>query len=892
GTRASVEREVDDELRFHLEARTEALIASGLAAADAREQAVREFGDIGDAREELVALDRRRTRRMRVREWGEAIAFDLRYAVRGLKAQPALTAGIVVTLALGIGANAAMFGVIDRLMLSPPPHVRDADDVGRVYFTWPESPSGFAANGQTSYGMYAALRDGLRSRAAVAVTFEMSFPLGRGTDAVQAKTRLVSASFFPLLGVQPLLGRFFSPDEDHAPVGEHVAVLSYGMWQRRFGGDAHIVGRQILVRGQPYVVIGVAPRGFTGAELERVDLWVPFSAAADAFQSDWYEDKGSWWVSLLMRPRPGISLETVGDEATQIVRNTWASWRPKMPAWERAVRVELVSVGGLRADDGSRAPEARIALWLTGVAVIVLLIACTNVVNLLLARTIRRRREIAMRGALGITRGRLASQLLVESFLLATMAGAAALGVAWSASRAIRALLLADIVWPENPLDARVLGVTVLIVLGTALVVGIAPVIQAGRVDVMAVLKAGGRDGVYRRSKARVALLLVEAALSTVLLVGAGLFVRSLDNVRALDLGIDMTHVVSAQVRLAGVKEDAFENKALDAFYRRAIERIRALPGVEHVAIASGAPFRGTFGFGAHRPGGKDPELSTGVPYGYLVSPGFFTALGMRIVRGRGFTAADRAGSAPVAVLNETLARVLWHGENPVGQCVILDDEGPCATVVGVVKDTRRFTLLPEDPTMQVFIPLDQGHGLHTADILFASGRGDPARLVPIVRRALLDVDPSVLYADVTPYADAIEPQMRPWRIGATLFTALGILALVLAAVGLYAAIAHDVAQRTYEMGIRMALGAHSGHVLRLVLREGVGVAVAGAVLGVGLALIAGRFVSSLLFKTSPHDPALLAIVCVTLFVVAVLASVLPAWRATRVEPSMALRAE
>ena len=740
--------------------------------------------------------------------------------------------------------------------------------------------------------MYAALRDGLGSRATVAATFEMHFPLGRGADAIQAKTRLVTASFFPLLGVHPLLGRFFSSDEDHPPVGAHVAVLSYGMWQQRFGGDVHIVGREVLLRGQPYIVIGVAPRGFTGAELERVDLWVPFSAAADAFQSKWYEDTGSFWISLLMRPQPGISLQTIADDATQIVRNAWVNWRPKAPAWENQVRVALVSVGGLRAEDGTRAPEARIALWLTGVALIVLLIACTNVANLLMARTIGRRREIAMRGALGITRGRLVSQLLIESLLLATVAGTAALGVAWSAGRAIRVLLLADLAWPESPLDARVLGVTVLIVLVTALVVGIAPVMQASRVGVMTSLKAGGRDAAYRRSRVRVALLLAEAALSTVLLIGAGLFVRSLDNVRALDLGVDMTHVVSAQVRLAGVRESPYGEGRLDAAYHRALERVQALPGVTHAAIASGAPFRGTFGISAHRPGGRDPELSTGVPYGYVVSPDFFTTLGMRIVRGRGITDADRAGSMPVAVLNETLAHVLWHDEDPVGQCVLVHDDAPCTTVVGVVRDARRFNLLHEDPTMEVFLPLEQQRGTYSADILFASGRGDPAKLAPVVRRALLDVDPSVLYADVTPYADVIEPQIRPWRIGATLFSVLGALALVLAAVGLYAAVAHDVAQRTYEMGIRMALGARAGNVLRLVLREGVGIAVGGVVLGEGIALAVGRAIASLLFEISPYDPTILVAVGSTLIVVAILATLIPAMRATRVDPSVALRAE
>jgi predicted permease len=891
GTRGSMERAVDDELRFHIESRIEALMARGMSREAAREAAEREFGDVKAARAELVEMDRRRARRNRFHEWAEAIALDLRYALRGLRTQPGLTIGIVLTLALGIGANATMFGVVDRLLLRAPAHVSDPGRVTQVYFTI-STPAGSRTASVESFPIYLAFRDSVPAFQDVAAySRQYTMTSGRGAAAVQVKATLVTANFLRALGAHPAFGRFFADDEARPPDGASVVVLGYGFWQRRFGGDSTVLGRTMSIGKGRYTIIGVAPKGLTTPELAPVDVWLPVSAAGrEQLIWKWNEDV-NWWLQVVARLRPGVDGRQALAEAGAVYQRMNAErerMRPRrstQPAFTRGVLLEPIT--GARSFDGTLTAEARVSRWLIGVSAIVLLIACANVANLLLARATRRRREIAVRLALGISRRRLMGQLIVEGVLLSVVGGVAGLLIAEWGGAFMRGVLLPGVLWDGSPVDERVLAVTAGIVLVTGVLIGLAPALQATHTHLTSALKASARDGV-RRTGLRSALIVVQAALSVLLLVGAGLFMRSLWNVRGMDLGMNVQHVLLATVDLQSA---GYKSADRTAFMAQAMQRLRALPGVDNVAMADAMPFGTISAMSVIVPGRRDsiPEGRRGVPMFNVVSPSYFATLGMHVVRGRGFGTGDRADAEFVTVINETMARTVWPGEDPLGKCVRLGSQKTCTTIVGVVRDVRHFGI-HEDPTMQLFVPFGQDWG--SGDALFVRTRGNPARLEGLVRQTLQAMMPDLPYADVQPLQDLLDPQFRPWKLGATMFGIFGLLALVVASVGLDSVLAYDVAQRVHEMGVRMALGARAPDVVRLVLGDGVRVAAIGIVIGLVATLAAGRAIASLLFDTSPHDPTVLLVVCATLIVVAVLASLGPAWRATRVDPSTALRAE
>jgi predicted permease len=563
------------------------------------------------------------------------------------------------------------------------------------------------------------------------------------------------------------------------------------------------------------------------------------------------------------------------------------------------MRTATFSVAPLRfTRAGKENVVTRVSRWLVAVATIVLLVACANVANLFLARATRRRREVAVRLALGISRGRLIRLLVGESVVLGLVGGVAGLAVAYVGGKFIRGVLLPNVAWTDAPVDVRVFAVTALTAFVVGLVVGLAPALQGTRLELTSALKSGIREGGAGRSRVRAVLTVTQAAMSVVLLVGAGLFVTSLVKVTGLHLGIEPDKVITVSFdfpSISGAPADAQARERLrrNLLYEEALRRVRALPGVAHAAVVVGTPFQSSNTLDRLRVLGRDssPRLGGEDPMIRAVSDDYFATAGTRVLQGRAITAADVAGGERVTVVNETMARVVWPKGDAIGACLLMDSL-PCARVVGVVEDTRKFAL-KEDPTMQYYIPLGGERYLGFGGRkMFVRAAGDVAGLRQQLRAELGRLDPTISFITVEMLQDSLDPQIRPWRLGATMFGIFGALTLLVAAIGLYSVIAYLVAQRAHELGVRIALGAQVGNIVMLVMRHGLGLALVGVVIGSILALNGGRLIEPLLFETSPRNPMIFGLVALVLLVVALLASVVPAWRASRVDPIVALRAD
>lgn len=882
--RATWERDLDEELRLHQELEEMQQQHAGAPADEARLVARRRLGSLTYYREE--------TRRMTGFGMVESVAQDLRFVARSLRREPLFATFVVLTLALGIGANAAMFGVVDRLLLRGPEHVREPERVVRLYLT--DHPPGMReyTTGTFGYVSYEVLRTGTHSFEGLAVYNANDATLGRGVEAQEIKASYVTASFFPLLGVQPVLGRFFDAQEDAATGAQHVAVIGYGLWQMGFGRDPQVLGRTVAIGDEPYTVVGVAPKGFTGPELARVDIWLPMSVLGPRVTDDWTHAWTAQWLNVIGRLRPGVTLEQASQDVTAAHRRAYPG--DASASFTSEARLSVAPLGA--NEQGREPPETAVSRWLVGVTVVVLLIACANVINLLLARAVRRRREVVVRIALGVGAWRLVRLLLAESVLLAVAGSAAGLAVAYFMASLVRGVLLPDIEWTSAPVDGRVLAMATGAALITGITIGLVPALRAARSDVATGLKSSVREGGGQGSRLRSALTVAQASLSVVLLVGAGLFVRSLWNVRALDLGLEPDRVLAVSIRWPSMGRitdpDARQRERArqSDFYLRATERIRQLPGVEHAALTIGMPFQSSFGVGLRVPGRDSlPRLPSGGPNISAVTAEYFATLGTRLLRGRVFTPQDQAGSERVAIVSDVMARTIWPGQDPLGECLLINDL-PCARIVGVVADARRFRLR-EDPHMHYYVPLGQETAIGGSTLLVRPA-GNPEAFAGTARRALLAMDPELGYVEAQSLQQIIDPQIRPWKLGASVFGLAGVLALVVAAIGLYSVLSYLVEQRTQEIGVRIALGARVGNIVRLVLRDSLGMTLLGITIGAALALISGRFLQALLFEASPRDPAVFVTVAASLILVAVIASVLPAWRANRVDPMEALRAE
>jgi putative ABC transport system permease protein len=808
---------------------------------------------------------------------------DLRYAIRTLLKSPGFTIVAVLCFALGIGANTVMFGVVDTLLFRPPPHVTDAGRVARLYFTEHGRRRDYTSDA-TSYPEYQRLRDGVPAFASVAAYWTDSVTIGRAPEIEKVSGSMVAGSFFSTLGVTAALGRFFGPADDTRG-GAPVIVLANGLWRSRFGGDSLVVGRALRIGTTLYTVVGVAPAGFTGADLRPVDLWLPLAVAAPRlFARDALTSPYDEWLNVVARLAPGADAPQATAQANV------AYVRGERPGAE-APPATRVTLGPIQLDRGPQASRgAKVSTWLAAVAAIVLLIACANVANLLLARGMHRRREIAVRLALGAGRGRLARQLVVESLLLALFGGAAALLVAVWGAPLIRAFTLPPEVASRPIIDLRVLAFTGVVVVVTGILSGLVPALESSRPDLATALKAGERDGVRQRSPLRSTLLAGQVALTLVLMTGAGLFVRSLRNVHAIDLGLDVRQVLAVSLDFRGT---GYGPRDVVALYWRLLDRAAAIPGVERVSAAMGGSF-GQWSFGARVSiPGRDsvPALAMMSPYFNAVTRDFFATTGTRIEHGRALTAADGAAKAKVAVIGSTMARLLWPGQDPLGQCFVFGRNRDCTEVVGVAGDVHRQDLV-EEPQMQFYVPLARGDTINTPSVLYLRASGDARGVAATVRRDLQGLEGNLAQVTVTPIEDLVRSQLVPWQLGAAMCGAFGALAMVLAAFGLYAVLAYSVTQRRQEMGIRLALGADAGAVFRLIVGDGLRVAAAGTVVGLLAALAAGKLVASLLYGVSPRDPLVLASAALVVVAVAAAASYIPARRATKVDPLVALRSE
>jgi predicted permease len=825
-----------------------------------------------------------------------AFVQDFRYAARGLRNTPGFTWAVVITLALGIGANVAMFSIVDRLLFRAPPMLRDAAHVHRVYLGQTfRGKEGF--NSSIPYAQYVDLTNATHSFARTAVISSPDVAIGVGSDAREMPVGAVSASFFGFFDAPPALGRYFTAREDQPPTGTPVAVLSYGLWQTRYGGKRDVLGQTLQIGATLCTIIGVTPRGFVGVWSDKPPaVFIPITVRGSEMGAslrlrgeEWWTTYHWFWASMIAERKPGVTLAAANADLSRAYQQEYAAQaekEPRMPSFALArPHAVVASILSDRGPDESQ--TARVATWISGVALIVWLIACANVANLLLARALRRRREIAVRLALGVNRGRLITHLLTESMVLAMLAGAVGVVVAQLGGAVLRAVLLPKTATTSVVGDPRTLFIAGVAALAAGLLTGLAPITQLRHTNLSRDLKAGAREGTYHRSRLRVGLLVFQGALSVTLLVGAGLFVRSLHNVRNVPLGWDAEHLLAVELQMRDVKLDSAQKVTLR---QRLLEEAAAIPGVEHVARQLTMPFWSMWNSDLHV-AGIDSVRRLGQFYLNAVSPDYFAAMGTRILQGRGITEEDVEGAPGAMVVSQAMAKTLWPGKNAIGQCVKVGaDTVPCTYVVGVAENIKQTSLSDEDAGLFYYLSAKQFH----PDMggLFVRMHGPAAASRETIRRHLQDAMPGASYLTVTAMSDVLGEETQSWHMGATMFAVFGLLALVLAAIGLYSVVAYNVAQRTHELGVRSALGAQMRDLAGLVVREALMLAAAGIVVGGAIALAAGRWLKPLLFEVSPHDPWIYVLVAAVLLAVAVVASFLPARRAAGVDPMQALRTE
>ena len=867
--RRDVAADVDEELAFHLEMRVQRNIALGMAADEARADALARFGDVTGVRRNLVTHDTRRQNAEERREYLADFLQDLRFGWRSLRRAPAFAAAAVLTLALGIGANAAIFSAVEAIVLRPLPYTR---------------PQELVSLGDGSSGELLALRERLRSFSGIAAYVTQTHPFDDGAEAVRLEGAAITTNLLATLGAKPLLGRDFITDE--AILGNNASLLlSYGLWQRRFGGTDDVVGRRVMVEGVPHTIVGVMPADFQFPGKET-QYWQPY-----AFNP---KNMGVTWAvggkRFIARLAPGMSLARADRE----LREVWPTLRTLNPLWEPGPEYRRdVSVRPLQ---DTVVGTARTLLWiLFGCVLLVLLIGCVNVANLLLARATARERELAVRAALGGGRARLIRQLVTESLLLSALGALLGVALAYGALQWFVALMPAGVPRThEITLNRVVLGFTAAVAIAAGVLFGIIPALRATR------FSHGAAGAAARRATAGVAhhriagaLVAAEVALAVLLAVASVLLVRSFSALRQVEPGFETSTVIAA--RVSPPWQSYQEPARINALYGDLLEKLRVLPGVQSVAAVNKLPMaqsiwgiavrvEGQFEDGAH----ELPEIA----HFQEITPRYFETFGIRVLGGRAFTDADREDQPPVAIVSQSVAKHFWPNGDAIGKRVGYAWPSPWLTVVGVVADTKQDSLR-DTSSMSMYVPWQQRTRMSGNELwLVASSRGDPASLTTSIRRLVQQADRTVPVSDVRTMETVIANSVQKARFTTLLVAAFAVAALLLGAVGIYGVMSYLVAQRAQEMGIRMALGATMRDVIGMVVLRAAKLAALGAVVGIIGAFAATRALRSLLYGIGARDPITFVVVPVLFLFVAIVASSAPAWRATRVDPVRALRAD
>ena len=797
---------------------------------------------------------------------------DVRFALRMLFRAPGFSLVAVLTFAVGIGINTAVFNVVNGVLLRPLPY----PDADRITMLWMDNRRQGIKEDITSYPNYLDWRNQSASYEQMAAFTPTAFSLSGAGEPERLIGASVTANFFDVMQLAPLLGRVFTAANE-TPGQDTVVVLSHGLWQRRFGGANDVLGRTLTLSGRPYEVIGVMPP--TLAWPDDAELWRPLAPVEQQRQA-----RGSFWLPVIGRLKPGVSVEQAQTEMNQIAHRLEEQYPNNRGFGVYVVTLQQQLVGNI---------ERALVVLMASVG-FVLLIACANLANLMLGRTAARRKELAIRTALGATRDRLIAQIVTETFVLALIGAALGVGLAYWVT-GFFVTLGGDSIPRQDAIamDVRVLGFALVLATIAALVAGLVPALQASRRKLVEHLREGARAGTAASSRRTRNLLVgAEVALAIVLLTGAGLLIRTLWTMQQAERGFEARNVAMMTVSLPSATYVTPADVRI--FYARLLERLRAIPGVTAAATGTGVLQPLVTNSGIFTIEGKPlppPEERVEYPI-EIVSPGYFETVGMRIVRGRGFTEADQPDAPPAVVINETFARTGWPNQDPIGRRIRAgddDSQAPWATVVGVMRDAHRSDVTR---TIRPEIYLSASQITPRTQTVLIRAAGDPIAIVPSVRRQLQTLDPQLPIFDVTTLEREVAETLNQPRFQAVLLGGFAAIALLLATIGIYGVTSHAVSQRTQEVGIRMAMGAARWDVLRMILLQHLRPAVVGLVVGIVGAVALSQFVRSLLYGVSATDPVTFAFVSVVLLAVAALACFVPARRATRVDPLVALRNE
>ncbi len=903
-TARHVERDVDDELAFHIAMRTRKLIDAGLDPASARVKALEQFGDFTGVRAEVLTIDKDRERAMRFADLLGHLRQDVAYALRSLRQHKQFTAVVLAILALGIGANTATFTLVDSLMLrrlsvAHPEQLVTIGDPSATGSTWIGAPST-----QTfSYPVYVDVRDQNRVLSGVyAMGGARSIDAVIGGDASASskpehpRGRLVSGNFFSVLGVRAFAGRTFAEGEDRGTEAAPVTVISYGYWQRRFSADPGVIGRPITINGVKLTIIGITPAGFFGDVVgQQADLWMPIGMRAliTPHGPD-LKDRGFSWLLLMGRLAPGVTIERARTEISAIVLRSIKSGmnEKELKTLATSLKANVIQVeNGSRGFSYYRAAFSRALFVLMSVVALVLLVVCANVANLMLARGAARSREMSVRLALGAGRSRLIQQLLTECVVLAALAAALGLAAAVWGSK----LLLRIASGGPNPIpldvhpNAHVFGYMLLLTVLTTVLFGLVPAWRASRVQLVATLRtqsaAGPSDRPGRMSVGKL-LVVAQVALSAMLLVGTGMLLRSMYRVDTVDLGLARDRLVVASVEAGRA---GYEGPRLAALMREIVSRVERVPGVAAATLSLDGVFSGTESRTSLRIPGYATRADSDASVTYdAVGPKYFRAIGARVLRGRDFEALDNETGAKVAILNETMARYYFPAGDALGKTIIRGDS--TLTVVGIVHDVEGQDVRAK-PVRRMYLSIYQLKRLPGDSYVEARTSGDPSKAVAAIREAILGAN-STLTVEAEPLNDLVRDSISQDRLVTQVVSFFGGLALFLAALGLYGVMTYGAQRRTGEFGLRMALGARAQDITSMVVREALALTVIGVVVGVPGGLAAAQLIRRQLFGVGAADPVAVMVAVIVLVVTGILASYLPAARASRVAPLEALRSD